>query len=245
MAHISTHIFESDAGDTPRPASRSSGFGARLRQHRTAARLSQEQLARLAGVSTRTVSDLERGIHPSARRHTVDALAAALDLPPDDRDEFARLAANGAGPGVSPAPDSKMWVEMWVIFVARAERVQPRCDPGTTEDAPRRRVRGGAPANARGAAVRRTVRGGERAGCGSPHPACRIGPSGRTSPDQLRRARTRYRRAQTSATSSGRSSPRRARTTTSATGSNGVSCSLTITSRAPARSASSGRAAAG
>ena len=55
-------------------------FGALLRQARTAAALSQEELAERAGVSARGVSDLERGIHPTPRLETVRLLADALAL---------------------------------------------------------------------------------------------------------------------------------------------------------------------
>jgi len=42
--------------------SRSGGFGEQLRRLRTAAGLTQEQLAEKAKLSTRAVSDLERGV---------------------------------------------------------------------------------------------------------------------------------------------------------------------------------------
>jgi transcriptional regulator with XRE-family HTH domain len=46
------------------------GFGRLLRQLRAEAGLTQEELAEAAGLSPRSVSDLERGIHPTARKDT-------------------------------------------------------------------------------------------------------------------------------------------------------------------------------
>jgi DNA-binding XRE family transcriptional regulator len=48
-----------------------SSFAGLLMRHRLAAGLSQEELARQAGVSPRTVSDLERGEHSKPRTATV------------------------------------------------------------------------------------------------------------------------------------------------------------------------------
>ena len=50
-------------------------FGQLLRQLRTSAGLSQEELAQAAALSTRTVSDLERGINLTARNETARLLA--------------------------------------------------------------------------------------------------------------------------------------------------------------------------
>jgi transcriptional regulator with XRE-family HTH domain len=51
------------------------GFAGLLRQLRAKARLTQEELAEAAGLSPRSVSDLERGIHPTARKDTAIMLA--------------------------------------------------------------------------------------------------------------------------------------------------------------------------
>ena len=56
-----------------------------LRQLRTAASLSQEELAERAGVSLRGVSDLERGLRRAPHLSTVRMLADALELGPEDR----------------------------------------------------------------------------------------------------------------------------------------------------------------
>jgi transcriptional regulator with XRE-family HTH domain len=50
-------------------------FAGLLRSLRTQARLTQEELAEAAGLSPRSVSDLERGIAATPRRETVRLLA--------------------------------------------------------------------------------------------------------------------------------------------------------------------------
>ena len=57
-------------------------FGQLLRQLRTSAGLSQEELAQAAALSTRTVSDLERGINLTARKR--DRPAARRRAGPGD-----------------------------------------------------------------------------------------------------------------------------------------------------------------
>ena len=66
-------------------------FSRLLRQARTAAALSQEELAERAGVSARGVSDLERGLRRAPRLETVRMLADALGL--DAAGRAALLAA--------------------------------------------------------------------------------------------------------------------------------------------------------
>jgi transcriptional regulator with XRE-family HTH domain len=53
------------------------GFAELLRQLRAEARLTQEELAEAAGLSPRSVSDLERGIHQTAHKDTAALLAGA------------------------------------------------------------------------------------------------------------------------------------------------------------------------
>jgi transcriptional regulator with XRE-family HTH domain/tetratricopeptide (TPR) repeat protein len=88
------------------------GFAGLLRQLRTAARLTQEELAEAAGVSFRTVSDLERGINRTARADTAQLLAGALGLTEPVRAAFVAAARGRIGAdevlrarqGQSPAP---------------------------------------------------------------------------------------------------------------------------------------------
>ena len=55
-------------------------FAALLRQLRAEAKLTQEELAAAAGVSPRSVSNLERGINRTAHKDTAVLLAGALGL---------------------------------------------------------------------------------------------------------------------------------------------------------------------
>jgi transcriptional regulator with XRE-family HTH domain len=71
-------------------------FRGLLQRHRRARGLTQEELASLAGIGVRTLSDLERGVHPTARRSTVRRLASALGLEGTD---LARFEAAAAGDG--------------------------------------------------------------------------------------------------------------------------------------------------
>ena len=68
----------------------STDFGYLLRSARREAGLTQEELAERAGISTRAVSDLERGINRAPRRDTLDMLAEALDLSEDQRRNWER-----------------------------------------------------------------------------------------------------------------------------------------------------------
>ncbi len=82
------------AGDTT--------FGATLRRLRRRAGLSQEELANRAYVSTRAISDLERGVNLRPRLHTAVALADGLGLTGGERAEFERHAR----PAVDAQPET-------------------------------------------------------------------------------------------------------------------------------------------
>ena len=73
------------------------GFGDLVRQLRAEAGLTQEELAEAASLSPRSVSDLERGIHRTARQDTAELLAGALGLPGPARPVFV-AAARGRAP---------------------------------------------------------------------------------------------------------------------------------------------------
>jgi tetratricopeptide (TPR) repeat protein/transcriptional regulator with XRE-family HTH domain len=72
-------------------------FAGLLRQFRAEARLTQEELADAAGLSPRSVSDLERGINRTARKDTAVLLADALSLTGQVRVLFV-AAARGRAP---------------------------------------------------------------------------------------------------------------------------------------------------
>src|SRR6516225_9580616 len=73
------------------------GFAGLLRQLRAEAGLTQEELAEAAGLSPRSVSDLERGINRTARKDTAVLLSGALDLAGPARALFV-AAARGQVP---------------------------------------------------------------------------------------------------------------------------------------------------
>ncbi len=77
-------------------------FAAVLRRLRSEARLTQEKLAESAGVSARSVSDLERGVNLTARRDTSRLLADALGLAGPARAAFEE-AARGRSPAAGVA----------------------------------------------------------------------------------------------------------------------------------------------
>src|SRR5215472_16447245 len=66
-------------------------FGELLRVHRHAAGLTQEELAERAGVSPRSISEMERGGPHVPRRDTVSLLARALGLSAQARETLDSL----------------------------------------------------------------------------------------------------------------------------------------------------------
>lgn len=88
-------------------------LGMLLRRHRQAAGLTQEELAELAGISARAVSDIERGLRTGIYRDTADRLAGALRLEPEARAgllEAARrpTAASAIASTLPPAPPTPL-----------------------------------------------------------------------------------------------------------------------------------------
>ncbi len=73
-----------------------------MRSYRTDAHLSQEALAQRAGISARTIGDIETGIARSPRAITISLLAEALDLGSVER-EALRRAARRRGPAAARA----------------------------------------------------------------------------------------------------------------------------------------------
>jgi transcriptional regulator with XRE-family HTH domain len=69
-----------------------SEFAGLLRQLRAGAQLTQQELAKAAGMSPRSVSDLERGINRTARQDTAVRLAGALGLAEPARSLFVAAA---------------------------------------------------------------------------------------------------------------------------------------------------------
>lgn len=106
-------------------------FGELLRIARWNANLTQEELAERAGISTRAISDLERGINRSPRRDTLAMLAQALGLSDDERAgwESARrlLASRVPHRATDAQPERQVRGNLptpLTSFVGRSEEVQ-------------------------------------------------------------------------------------------------------------------------
>ncbi|MGN6811033.1 MAG: ATP-binding protein [Thermomicrobiales bacterium] len=78
-------------------------FGLLLKHFRTAAGLTQDELAEQAGLSVRGISDLERGARERPHRDTIQLLAEALKLSAEDR-ACLFTAARQRGPADAPHP---------------------------------------------------------------------------------------------------------------------------------------------
>ena len=76
-------------------------FGDLLRKHRIAANLTQEALAERAGLSTRGISDLERGARTHPYRETLGMLVSALALSGAERAAFVRAAQRPGRPNAA------------------------------------------------------------------------------------------------------------------------------------------------
>ena len=97
-------------------------FAGLLRQLRAEARLTQEERAEAAGLSPRSVSDLERGITRTAHKDTGVLLAGALGLPGPVRELFVAAAR-----GKTPAAEVlRARQEVPGAFAAAASRALPR-----------------------------------------------------------------------------------------------------------------------
>jgi predicted ATPase/transcriptional regulator with XRE-family HTH domain len=105
-------------------------FGLLLRRYRAAAGLTQDELAERSGLSARGISDLERGARERPYRDTVQMLADALDLPPEDRAILGAAARAGTQANVPPAPPdapTNLPVPLSSL-VGRAEDVAALCE---------------------------------------------------------------------------------------------------------------------
>ena len=112
----------------------SSGFAGVLRQLRAEAGLTQQELAKTAGVSRRSVSDLERGINRTARQDTAVRLAGALGLAEPVRSLFIAAArgrvqaaqvlavkpSQAQGGSLAPAAGMHGFLPALTSFVGRA-----------------------------------------------------------------------------------------------------------------------------
>src|SRR5215469_16436945 len=91
-------------------------FGILLKRYRLAAGLTQEALAASAGLSARTVADLERGVNRLPRQDTFELLMTALNATSQQRalflamvrPEMTETAARTASPARLPLPPTAL-----------------------------------------------------------------------------------------------------------------------------------------
>ena len=91
-------------------------FAELLQRLRISAGMTQDELAKAAEVSPRTVSDLERGINRTARKDTAELLATAMGLAGHEREQF--LAAARGKPAAAGRAD-------WAEAAAEASAAAP------------------------------------------------------------------------------------------------------------------------
>src|SRR5215472_8619767 len=78
-------------------------FGELVRSQRIATGLTQEELAEQSGLSTRTISDIERGRIGRPHRRSVELLCKALGITDSDRGGHLPVAARQPQPAVEHA----------------------------------------------------------------------------------------------------------------------------------------------
>jgi tetratricopeptide (TPR) repeat protein/DNA-binding XRE family transcriptional regulator len=104
-------------------------FGELLRWLRMRAGLTQEELAHAARISSRSVSDLERGVNRTARKDTAQLLADALDLQGPGREKFeaaARGRVTSAGHSATRPTAARGPEDRGATATAAATRTLPR-----------------------------------------------------------------------------------------------------------------------
>lgn len=89
-------ILTAETRNSPAAEHPALSFAGLLRRLRLAVRLTQEELAEAAGLSPRSISDLERGVNLTARKTTALLLADALSLADPVRALFVAAARGRA-----------------------------------------------------------------------------------------------------------------------------------------------------
>ena len=100
-------------------------FAGLLRQLRAEARLTQEELAEAAGVSPRSVSDLERGINRTAHKDTALLLADGLRLDGRRGSTAAPIIAAVCEPLCGSTPIITAAIEPFLLLVSGEDRGGP------------------------------------------------------------------------------------------------------------------------
>jgi predicted ATPase/DNA-binding XRE family transcriptional regulator len=100
-------------------------FGDLILRLRSAAGLSQEELAERAGLSRNSISDLERGLRQAPRLGTVRLLADALSLGEDDRTALLKAARPAllrrGGSGLPPSARARLPMRLTRLIGREAE----------------------------------------------------------------------------------------------------------------------------
>src|ERR1700716_4065908 len=103
-------------------------LGASLKKLRLAAGMTQEELAERAGISARTVSDVERGLRSVVHHHTAGRLASALGLADEQRRKFDALA-RGREMDPAPAPPAGRLPQVPTPLLGRSPQLAPSAPP--------------------------------------------------------------------------------------------------------------------
>jgi predicted ATPase/DNA-binding XRE family transcriptional regulator len=104
-----------------------SAFGSLLKRHRLRAGLTHESLAERAALSSRTISDLERGVSRRPHRDTLNLLIEALDLSAAERSALelaAWAAAIGRAELTTSGPEVGSVPRHLTSFVGREEELR-------------------------------------------------------------------------------------------------------------------------
>ena len=109
----------------------SSSFGDVLRRCRRAAGLTHEALAEAAGLSARTISDLERGVSAAPRRETLAALTAALGIGPEQRAALEAAARQPVESAGGTPPPHNLPAELTSFVGRERELAEVRPIPAT------------------------------------------------------------------------------------------------------------------
>jgi predicted ATPase/transcriptional regulator with XRE-family HTH domain len=104
-------------------SAREGGLGSALRRLRRAAGMTQEELAERAGISARTVSDIERGLRSAVHGDTARRLSSALGLTGESRGTFDVLA-RGRGVVEPSAPPASGLPRVPTPLLGRSRELQ-------------------------------------------------------------------------------------------------------------------------
>src|SRR5438874_3917681 len=103
-------------------------FGVLLKHYRMAAGLTQEALAERANLSTRAVSDLERGLSRTPRYDTLDLLVRAMNLEASQRSALFAAARPSLPKDDAKAAPLQVLPYPPTTLLGREQEVAQACD---------------------------------------------------------------------------------------------------------------------